>query len=550
LSRIQRFDRGRHAGVLVPLFSIPSERSWGIGEIGDLAAFAGWVRAAGHDLIQLLPVTEVAAGETSPYSAMTAMAIDPVYISIADVPEFQAIGGEATASPPARYSIDVVRRAPRIRYDAVRALKRDALRAAFEQIVEGGRLEAERADAFDAFVARERWWLDDYARFRTIREACGRPWSEWSEPLRNRESAALAAAGRDLAREIQFCRYVQWVADEQWRAAREQAGVGLFGDLPFMVSADSADVWARQDEFCVDVSVGTPPDAFSETGQNWGLPVYRWDVVEAGGYEWLRHRARRSAALYDGYRIDHVVGFYRTFVRPLESGPFYPPKQPRDFKPYFTPADEPEQRAQGERVLAAFRSADALVVAEDLGVIPDFVRVSLGSIGVPGFRVLRWDRQWEEPGRPFGDPRAWPARSVGVSGTHDTASLAEWWETAGAEERTAFLAIPDLASRGLSASAEFGPELRDAILETIFASGSDYVITPMQDLFGWRERINVPATTGPQNWTWRLPWPSDRILAVPEARGRAAAIAKLTERHGRSLLQNPESGPSRPNSGF
>jgi len=528
-----RLSEGRHAGVLVPLFSIPSGRSWGIGEIGDIARFATWLRVAGHDFMQLLPVTEIAADETSPYSAMTAMAIDSIYISLADVPEFQAIGGESIASPPARYALDAVRRSRRVLYEGVRALKRAALRAAFEQIVESGRLEPRRAEAFDAFVARERWWLEDYARFRAIRQTSGRPWIEWPQPLRTREPAALAAADRQLRPEIHFYRYVQWIADEQWRAAREQAGVGLFGDVPFTVSGDSADVWARQGEFCVDVSVGTPPDAFSETGQNWGLPVYRWDVVEAGGDEWPRQRARRSTALYDAYRIDHVVGFYRTFVRPLTSGPLYSPGRAREFEPYFSPGDEPAQRAQGERILAAFRSAEALVVAEDLGIIPDFVRESLASLGVPGFRVLRWDRDWHARGRPFGDPRSWPASSVGVSGTHDTASLAGWWETVDVEERTAFLAIPDLARRGFSPSTPFGPELRDAVLETILGSGSAFVITPIQDLFGWRDRINVPATTGPQNWTWRLPWPSDRLMEEPEPRDRAAELAAMTERHGR-----------------
>ncbi|MGH9329895.1 MAG: 4-alpha-glucanotransferase, partial [Vicinamibacterales bacterium] len=343
-----------------------------------------------------------------------------------------------------------------------------------------------------------------------------------------------AAADRELAHEIRFFRYVQWIADEQWHAARDQAGVGLFGDLPFMVGGDSADVWARQGEFCLDVSVGTPPDAFSDKGQNWGLPVYRWDVVEAGGDEWLRQRGRRGASLYDGYRIDHVVGFYRTFVRPLQGGPFHAPKRTRDFKPYFAPTDEPAQRAQGERIIAAFQSAGALVIAEDLGSIPDFVRASLASLGVPGFHVLRWARDWKATSRPFCDPRTWPARSVGVSGTHDTTPLAEWWDAADVEERRALLAIPDLASRGLSVSSGFEPGLRDAILDTILASGSDYVITPIQDLFGWRDRINVPATTGPQNWTWRLPWPSDRMMKVPEAHDRAVALAAMTERHGRT----------------
>jgi 4-alpha-glucanotransferase len=142
--------------------------------------------------------------------------------------------------------------------------------------------------------------------------------------------------------------------------------VALFGDLPFMVSGDSADVWARQDEFRLDASVGVPPDAFSETGQDWGLPVYRWDVLAARDYDWLRNRARRNADIYDGYRVDHLVGFYRTYFRPHGGG-----------EPEFVPSEQAEQVKQGEAVLAVFREPGTEIVAEDLGLVPDFVRESL-----------------------------------------------------------------------------------------------------------------------------------------------------------------------------
>jgi 4-alpha-glucanotransferase len=143
-----------------------------------------------------------------------------------------------------------------------------------------------------------------------------RAWFDWPEPLRTRQAQALAEARAELGDEILFRQYLQWLAGEQWRAARRGTGeVALFGDLPFMVSGDSADVWARQDEFRLDASVGVPPDAFSETGQDWGLPVYRWDVFAQRDFDWLRDRAHRNADLFDGYRVDHLVGFYRTFYR-------------------------------------------------------------------------------------------------------------------------------------------------------------------------------------------------------------------------------------------
>ena len=126
-----------------------------------------------------------------------------------------------------------------------------------------------------------------------------------------------------LPTSVLFRQYIQWIADEQWRRARAAAGergVKLFGDLPFMVDGDSADVWARQSDFDIEASVGVPPDAFSATGQDWGMPAYRWDVIARQDFRWLRDRARRSAALYDGYRVDHLVGFYRTYSRPRNGG--------------------------------------------------------------------------------------------------------------------------------------------------------------------------------------------------------------------------------------
>src|SRR5262249_34070733 len=148
-------------------------------------------------------------------------------------------------------------------------------------------------------------------------------------------------------------------------------GVEIFGDLPFMVDGDSADVWAHQEDFRLDVSLGAPPDAFSATGQDWGMPVYRWDAIAADDFRWLRDRARRSADLYDGYRIDHLVGFYRTYGQPRNGDPSF-----------FSPAAEADQKALGERVIEILRGAGAEIIAEDLGTVPDFVRESLVSLEV------------------------------------------------------------------------------------------------------------------------------------------------------------------------
>lgn len=520
----QRFASGRHVGALVPLFSIPSNDSWGIGEIPDLPIFARWLAAAGLDIIQLLPVNEMAEGQCSPYSALSAMAIDPIFIALSAVDEFVAAGGEGSLDPRDRKHLAAARAADAVDYAIVRDLKRRALRAAFERFeATERRQQTPRAAAFDAFWSRESWWLDDYALYRALHDEQElRHWTEWEPGLRHREPAALAEARARLASQRAHYAWLQWIADEQWQRAREHCGpVGIFGDFPFNVGGDSADVWARQHEFRLDASVGVPPDAFSATGQDWGLPVYRWDVMAPGGYEWLQQRARRCGELFDGFRVDHLVGFYRTFVR--ES----------DGETHFLPPDEPDQLAQGERILDALQQGGAHIIVEDLGTVPDFVRASLDRLAVPGLKVLRWEREWEEPGKPFRDPAAYPPVSVAISGTHDTETLAEWWDQAEEDEREAAVQIPALRATGITADAPFSDAVRDALLDALFGSGSEIVLLPVQDIFGWRDRVNTPAVMDEGNWTWRFPWAVDELSIDPVAQERAAFLRSLARRHGR-----------------
>jgi 4-alpha-glucanotransferase len=521
-------EASRGAGLLVPLFSCTSTRSWGIGDICDIPPFARWIASAGLRVLQLLPVNEMAPRQRSPYSAISAMAIDPIFIGVDQVEDFAALGGETALGPAERDVLARVRSAPAVDHPDVRSLKETALRQAFERFVrcEQGARTARWRD-LERFVEREAWWLGAYAVFRAIHATEGeRPWTEWPEGLRHRDPAAIEEARRELDGEVRFQQYLQWVADRQWRAARAAVPeVALYGDLPFMVDADSADVWSRPGDFRLDVSVGVPPDAFSATGQDWGMPTYRWDAMAPGGYAWLRERARRAADLYDGYRIDHLVGFYRTYGRPKDGSPAF-----------FDPESEADQIAQGERLLELFRASGAAIIAEDLGTVPDAVRESLARLGIPGFKVLRWERHWHTEGQPFRDPREYPARSVAASGTHDTAPLAVWWEEAGDEERRQLndLALVREWTRGTGLPAAFSPAVRDTLLELLFASGSRLALFPVQDVFGWHDRVNEPATVNDRNWSYRLPWPVDRWDDVPEARERRDALRGWAERHGRA----------------
>ena len=518
----------RRSGVLLPLFACPSRSSWGIGDIHDIAPVARWLAAGAQRLLQLLPLNEMAPGQYSPYSAISAMAIDPIYIDLASVAEFAALGGEASMSPDDRRDLAAVRTARRVDHDRVRRLKRTALTASFERFLDAEwSRDTPRAGELRAFVSEQAWWVEDYGLFRALHARHGdRPWTEWAEPLQRREPRAIAAARRELTRDVLFFQYLQWQASMQWRAARTQTqGVQLFGDLPFMVDGDSADVWARQQQFRFDATVGAPPDAFSETGQDWGVPLYDWEAMAVDDFGWLRARARRSADLYDGFRIDHLVGFYRTYGRPRDGG-----------AGFFTPADEGAQIALGERVLGVFRAAGAEIVAEDLGTVPDSVRASLARLGVPGYRVLRWERYWHSDGWPFRDPSDYPGTSLATSGTHDTEPLLMWWDRASEDERHKVAALPTLQriANGRDLVRADCRTVRDILLEALFASGSDLLTLPVQDVFGWRDRINEPATINDDNWTFRLPWFSDELDDTPEARDAQTRLRAWTIEHGRA----------------
>jgi 4-alpha-glucanotransferase len=422
-----------------------------------------------------------------------------------------------------------VRASSGVDYRAVRTLKERALRRAFRQFVEHEWVhDTERAASLRAFIADQAWWLDDYSVFRAAHHLSDEhAWRDWSPGIRDRQSSAIARLRRESGQEVLYRQYLQWTAQTQWLAARGQAApIRIAGDLPFGVATDSADVWGNQALFSFDGNVGAPPDAFSEDGQNWQLPVYRWDVMRGRAYGWFGTRARRLADLFDLFRVDHVVGLFRTWVFPGDTG-----------VPHFVPAAEAVQAAQGEAVLRAVLDVGATVIAEDLGTIPEFVRAAMRRLDVPGYKVLRWERRWKEPGQPYVEPSTYPALSVATSGTHDTETLAGWWAGLDELDRTAVIeaveAGPGDAATALVVTDAFVPGVRDALLESLYGSGSDLLLLPLQDVFGWTARINVPAIVDDRNWTWKLPWPVDRMDAQPEAAERQRALRRWAERHRR-----------------
>jgi 4-alpha-glucanotransferase len=431
------------------------------------------------------------------------MALDPIYITMASNPDFAGLGAELALDGAEQAEVKRLRHTPRIDYASIRRLKDKWLRRGFERFL---RLEVSRgsprAARFDAFTAAQSWWLDEYALFRALRVIHDElPWTQWPAPLARADAPAIVGIGERVRSEMVYRSYLQWIAAEQWAEAKRLAWpVKVFGDLPFMIAVDSPDVWARQHEFRFDATIGTPPDAFSDTGQDWGLPPWRADVMAAGNYRWMRARARRNGDLFDGFRIDHLVGLYRTYLRPID----------KSRPAFFVPGDEASQIALGETLVGILRGSENRpeVIAEDLGSIPPFVRESMARLDLPGLKVLRWERHWDVEGQPLIDPAEFPEISVATTGTHDVEPIA---------------ATPEGDTE----------DKRVAVLRSLLSAGSALALIPLQDVFGWTDRINTPAVVDDLNWTWRLPWPVDTWLDGGETVERADQLKAWTREAGR-----------------
>jgi 4-alpha-glucanotransferase len=354
-----------------------------------------------------------------------------------------------------------------------------------------------------------------------------RPWEEWPAEIARRTPGALDAARVELADQILKYSWWQFAAHRQWSEMRvyaEERGVKLGGDMAFSPSRDSAEVWAHQDVFDLGRTVGAPPDAFNPKGQRWGLPLPRWSAMGERGYELWSARARHAGDLFDLVRIDHVVGLYRTFS--FGEDP--------DTAGAFVPADEAEQLAQGEAVMKALRTAahPCDLIAEDLGSVPPGVRKSLTAMGVPGYKVMQWEREWETADENFKPPASYPEASLATTGTHDTEALTVWWGMQTVAERARLLAALGLGAR-VDAARELGEPGVDAVLEALYASPSVLTVEPLQDLFVWSARINRPGTVSDFNWSWRLPLPIERLRAKPWIASRVARLRAICVRTGR-----------------
>ncbi len=555
-------------GTLIQLVSLRSKRNQGVGDFEDINAFGDLLGHMGGSIIQLLPINDMGRGKT-PYSSLSAFALDPLYIAIDQIPEMKEDRSDGINSYLRAnwHTVDEQKASRQVDVDRIRAFKFGALYQLYRDFVDRNRpWNSERWRGFLSYVANNRYWLEDYATFRSLKNTLGwTSWNDWPEPYRYRHHDAISQYRRDHADEIQFFKYVQWMAYTQMVDAHNRCrkdGMHLKGDLPLLVDYESSDVWAHPQYFNRDVCAGAPPDQYSTQGQNWGSPTYNWDNLCRDNYLWWRKRLEYASHFYDIFRIDHIVGLFRIWTYPITLE--HPRGTPAGWNGYFDPEDpggghhKPIWESHGRNLLDMMvRSSTMLPIGEDLGTIPRACRQVMAEMGIPGYKVIIWERDWQEEGSPFFNPDEYDYISMATTTTHDFWTMAGHYEHREADEKeqesleTQKKDLWKFVMGRKKYSQEYTDDFHWSLLEKLFSSGSIFVILPFQDLWGKvpglygddvnYDRINDPSNPSrDSNWSGKFPlniedFASHRDLAsrIDKIRG----MVRDTGRHKNSPVE-------------
>ena len=494
----------RTSGILLHPTSLPGP--FGAGDLGANAyLFVDWLVDAGQTWWQVLPLGEIGPGN-SPYMSPSAFAGNVLMIDLYELAH-QGWLEEADLIPHPAFRHD------RVDFALQSPFRLERLRRAARHFFASDN-EAMHS-AFSEFCLIECEWLDDYARFLTIAEQQdGLNWNLWPAALASRESQALSILDAVCLVKINFWKFCQWCFSRQWLQLKTYAnerGVRLIGDVPIFVAYQSADVWAHPELFELDeagfpaVVAGVPPDYFSETGQLWGNPLYRWDTHESTDYTWWKRRLQYAICSFDQVRIDHFRGFVDYWEVPASES---------------TAINGRWMPGPGAKLFEAFEKAftDLPIIAEDLGVITQEVAELRDRFALPGMRILQF--AFAEDATNLFLPHNYIANTIAYTGTHDNDTLIGWWNTATDNEKN-------------FASQYFGSEVVDVPWDMISAlSGSvaNTVIFPLQDVLclSGEHRMNYPGRPD-GNWEWRFSWEQVQPW-------NTIKLAKITASNGRSRL--------------
>ncbi|MFH0855369.1 MAG: 4-alpha-glucanotransferase [Candidatus Omnitrophota bacterium] len=412
----QAFLSRKRAGVLVPVFSIYSKKSFGVGDLADLKLVIDWCRDTGNSILQLLPMNDM-GGLFCPYDALSAFALEPLYVSLLDLalPKDKSL----------KRQIEALRKSLKVDKKYVDySVKNEKLRILREIFL----LDAEAdPESFVSFRRDNAYWLPDYALFKALKlEYRESPWYDWPLESRNRDKIALEDFRKTKAQEIRFQEWAQWQLFEQFKAVKgyaKEKKVSINGDLPILVSRDSSDVWAHPEFFKLEFAAGAPPDMYAASGQRWGMPTYNWGRIADDGYKYLQEKLKYADNFYDILRVDHVVGLFRIWSIPYNDAP-----ENQGLNGSFDPANEAGWGEHGRKILEVMlKSAKMFLCAEDLGVIPKVCPETLRQLNILGNDVQRWAKDWDIT-HDFLKADDYRQLAVTMLSTHDTANWPAWWE--------------------------------------------------------------------------------------------------------------------------
>ncbi|MFL6429054.1 MAG: 4-alpha-glucanotransferase [Acidobacteriaceae bacterium] len=505
----------RSSGLLLHISSLDS--AGGIGDFGPAAfAFADFLAAAKQRLWQVLPLNPVGYG-SSPYSSISAFAGNPLLVSL----EVLVDWGWLTAAELGSYVAATGTHPERVDFEQVRAAKMPLLELAASRFL--AHHTPTQWQAFETYRDENSGWLEDFVLFNVLRrQYASAAWTTWPKEIAHRHPEALAKLRTDLAAQLEVERVIQFAFDQQWAALRRycgERGIRFIGDVAIFVSYDSADVWTHPDLFELreDLSPirvsGVPPDYFSQTGQRWGNPLYRWDVLLKRKCHWWVDRIRRAHAMYDIIRLDHFRGFEAYWAIPAEEE---------------TAIHGEWVKCPGAQLFARLIEALGPIpfIAEDLGLITPEVDQLRHQFDMPGMRILQFG--FNDRGAHNYLPHRYEPNTVVYTGTHDNDTTAGWWATgANQREREAVRIYT-----GSSGSEPIVWPLIRAAAESV----ADTCIFPLQDILslGPEARMNTPAGTG-DNWSWRF----TRGVIRAEHAQQLAAITGLTDRDLPSTEDDP-----------
>jgi 4-alpha-glucanotransferase len=489
-SQWQKIGIHHHHGICIPIFSLKTKTSSGIGEFLDLLPLIDFCKIIGMDVIQLLPINECGI-DPSPYDAISSCALHPIYLKLQSLPYLKD-----NAKLTRKLKIfDKYKKRKRVAYEEIRQLKMNFLFEYYLQYYENF-----LKDKHFLIFVKNNPWLYEYSLFRFLQDNLKKKkWFEWEDKYKNPKKETLSALFESNKKNCYFYYILQYLCFSQMNIVKDYASINsvfIKGDIPILINPNSVDVWYDRKIFDLSHVAGCPPDDTDPLGQKWGFPLFNWQAMEKKDFFWWKRRLNIASSCFHIYRIDHVVGFFRIWaIKPKDSAlhGIFLPKHPAKWK------------EQGYKILMMMiKSSSMLPLAEDLGLIPKMTYVALKKLGLCGLKVMRWQKKKGQ----FIDIDKYPPLSLTCVSNHDFPSLQLWWENFPKDAKKY------AKYKKWKYKKTFSNKFRESLLYDSHHSSSLFHINPLSEYLSffeplvWKnpidERINISGVENDVNWKYRM----------------------------------------------